>query len=348
MTPTEIYRSRPAERVAPDAAQLDLLARLDDLVARLTVAQPKGLRRVLGAKPAAVRGLYIHGDVGRGKTMLMDLFFDSVKSVTKERVHFHAFMQGVHRRRAALRGDDVIASIADDIAGRARLLCLDEMQIVDIADAMIIGRLFEALVARGVCVVTTSNLPPEGLYKDGLNRDLFLPFIARLREKLDVVALDGGRDYRLGRIATRETFIVPPDAVKLEAIWNDLTDGAAGEPRDLDVLGRKLHVPRQAHGCAWFGFSQLCEQPLGPPDYLALATAFKTVFISDIPLMSGLERNAVKRFVLMIDTFYDAHVRLVATAAAAPEKLREGGHHGSEFKRTVSRLQEMRSGTWWR
>jgi cell division protein ZapE len=349
VTPFDLYRARLGTgELKLDDAQQALLHRLDLLSAELNKSAPSRWRRIFQGKRLGPRGLFIHGEVGRGKTMLMDLFFDSIEGVAKQRVHFHGFMQDVHRRRAALRGEDVITTIADDIATRAQLLCLDEMQIVDIADAMIIGRLFEALAARGVCLVTTSNVPPEGLYKDGLNRDLFVPFIAQLRDKLDVVSLDGTRDYRLGRIATRETFIVPPDKAQLDALWNELTDGTVGAALDLDVLGRKLHVPRQAHGCARFSFSELCEQPMGPADYLAIVARFRTVFVSDIPLMTGLDRNAVKRFVLMIDTFYDAHVRLVATAAAVPDKLRTSGHHGFEFKRTVSRLQEMRSEAWWR
>jgi cell division protein ZapE len=346
--PSQLYQARIAGHgLKADPAQTSVLQKLDGLAIAIAARQPSGWRSLLGRKAAAIRGLYIYGDVGRGKTMLMDLFYESVEGLPKRRVHFHGFMQDVHRRRAALRGEEVIERIADELVAQAKLLCLDEMQIVDIADAMIVGRLFEALERRGVVLVTTSNVPPEGLYKDGLNRDLFVPFIAQLRAKLDVVTLDGARDYRLGRIAARASFIVPVNLAEIDAFWDDLTDSSVGAPGELAVLGRTLHVPRVAHGCARFSFTELCEKPLGPADYLAIAAAFRTVFVDGIPVMTALDRNAVKRFVLMIDTFYDAGIKLVATADVQPEKLYPRGGHGFEFKRTVSRLQEMQAATWW-
>jgi cell division protein ZapE len=308
------------------------------------------LKRWFGNAPNPPRGLYIHGDVGRGKTMLMDLFFDSVNFRPKRRIHFHAFMQEVHARRTHLKSEDVINDIADDIARQAKLLCLDEMQIVDIADAMIIGRLFEALLQRGVCFVTTSNLPPEDLYRDGLNRQLFLPFIAKLRESLDIVSLDSAIDYRLGRIKARDTYLYPPTAehrVAFNTVWNELTDNAAGKSETLEILGRKLIVPKAAHGCAAFTFLELCGEALGPPDYLTIAKTYRTVFISGVPRLKAHQRNETKRFILMIDTFYDAGTRLVALAEDTPEALFPKNQHAFESKRTISRLREMQAASWW-
>ncbi len=300
-----------------------------------------------------MKGLYVHGEVGRGKTMLMDLFFADAAVQPKRRVHFHAFMQDVHRRLHAARAtqvQDAIAPVAKALAAEARLLCLDEMQVTDIADAMIVGRLFEGMLAAGTVIVTTSNLKPDDLYRDGLNRQLFLPFIQLIRERMEVVSLDSATDYRLGRVKAHETFLTPvsPQAdAQLQDLWRRLTDTEQGEPLDIDVLGRKLHVPQAAHGCARFSFSDLCERPLGPPDYLALAHSFRIVFIEHIPALNPERRNEAKRFVLMIDTFYDAKVRLVATAETPPEGIYPGGDHAFEFGRTVSRLKEMQSAGWW-
>jgi cell division protein ZapE len=337
-----------------DPAQLKVLERLSALSVTLNTSAPQKptLLGKLFRKAAlpAPRGIYIVGEVGRGKTMLMDMFYDSVQNWPKRRIHFHAFMQDVHGQRQRLGGEDVINRIADEWAANARLLCLDEMQIVDIADAMIIGRLYEALHARGVVLVTTSNLPPEGLYKDGLNRDLFLPFIERLRETLDVVSLESPTDYRLGRIKARETFLHPATAenrVRFNALWKDLTDNAQGRAETLDVLGRTLVVPKAARGCAAFTFAELCVGPLGPPDYLAISKAYRTVFISGVPKLKAAQRNETKRFILMIDTFYDAHVRLVALAEGPPEGLFPKNQHAFESARTISRLKEMQASSWW-
>lgn len=284
--------------------------------------------------------------------MLMDLFFSAVEAAPKRRVHFHAFMQDVHARLHAARktAQDAIAPVSEALAREARLLCLDEMQIADIADAMIVGRLFEALFAKGVTLVTTSNLPPEDLYRDGLNRQLFLPFIALLRNRLDVVALAGNTDYRQGRVKAHETFVTPlgPAAdAKIEELWRRLTDVDHGEPMEIDVLGRRLHVPEAAHGCGRFSFADLCEQPLGPPDFLAIAHNFRTVFVEHIPALTKAQRNEAKRFVLLIDTLYDGHVKLVASSAAQPEAIYPSGDHAFEFHRTASRLREMQSASWW-
>ncbi|MFO1032604.1 MAG: cell division protein ZapE [Hyphomicrobiales bacterium] len=351
----EDYRRRVADgRLKPDAAQDAVVERLAVLAATLNRHPPgqvSRLGRLLGRKAAPPpKGLYLFGEVGRGKTLLMDLFCDSVQAWPKRRVHFHGFMQEVHAARQRLGGEDVINRIADGLAQSARLLCLDEMQIVDIADAMIIGRLYEALLARGVVLVTTSNLPPEGLYRDGLNRQLFLPFIARLRETLEVVELASARDYRLGRLRAKDTYHSPATAenrVAFNGLWAELTDGAPGHAETLEVLSRKLVVPKTAHGCAAFTFAELCGASLGPPDYLAIAAAYRTVFLAGVPKLKASQRNEAKRFILMIDTFYDAGTRLVVLAEAPPEELAPKNQHAFEFARTVSRLKEMQSASWW-
>ena len=341
-----------AGRLKPDAAQAVAVARLDRLAAELAALRRPGFFERMFGTAKAPRGLYIHGPIGRGKTMAMDLFFDAADVAPKQRVHFHGFMQDVHARLHAARrnGAGVIAPVAQAIASEARLLCLDELQIGDIADAMIVGRLFEEMLAHGVVVVTTSNLAPDDLYKDGLNRQLFLPFIRLIAEKLDVVALDGGSDYRLGRVKAHETFLTPlgpGTGAKLQEVWQRLTDTEKGEPVEIDVLGRKLHVAQAAHGCARFSFAELCGKPLGPPDYLAIARNFRTVFIERIPALSPASRNEAKRFVILIDTLYDAQARLVASSAKAPEGIYPAGDHRFEFGRTVSRLREMQSAGWW-
>jgi cell division protein ZapE len=348
----EYDRRIDAGALKPDPAQRAVVAKLDQLAEALRPSKPKGLfaRR---KKSAAPRGLYIHGEVGRGKTMVMDLFHAVVDTTPKRRVHFHAFMQEVHKRLHAARqshAQDAIAPVAKAIAKEARLLCLDEMQITDIADAMIVGRLFEGLLAAGTVIVTTSNLAPDQLYRNGLNRQLFLPFIALIGARLDVVSLASPTDYRLGRVKAHETFLTPltPENDRhLQDLWMRLTDTEKGEPLDIDVLGRKLHVPQAAHGCARFSFAALCEKPLGPPDYLALAENFRILFLEHIPALGPDRRNEAKRFVLLIDTLYDGKVRLAATSAQAPEGIYPAGDHAFEFGRTVSRLKEMQSASWW-
>jgi cell division protein ZapE len=336
-----------------DPAQESVAQHLESLTHALQHSATKngGILGKFFRKPVTVpKGLYIHGEVGRGKTMLMDLFFSNLAIVEKRRVHFHAFMQEVHGERTRLMGENVIARIADHLARNARLLCLDEMQIADIADAMIIGRLYEALLACGVTLVTTSNATPEGLYKDGLNRALFLPFIAKLRDTMDVVELPSSTDYRLGRVRAKEIFLSPATAenrVAFNNLWRDLTDGASGESETLEILGRKRVVPKVAHSCAAFTFFELCGEALGPPDYLAIAKAYRTVFISGVPKLKPSQRNEAKRFILMIDTFYDAGTRIVVLAEGPPEELFPKGHHALESRRTVSRLKEMQSVSWW-
>jgi cell division protein ZapE len=338
---------------ALDEAQGSVAQHFDALASVLSTQNNRtGFVASLFKKPGPLpKGLYVWGSVGRGKTMLMDRFFDSVRVKSKRRVHFHAFMQEVHAARAKITSDNVIATIADGLAASSKLLCLDEMQVSDIADAMILGRLFEALQARGVVIVTTSNTPPDELYRDGLNRQLFLPFITKLNSEFDVVHLEDGTDYRLGRIAAHDTYIAPLGKAADEAMdrmWSELTDGKPGMAQELDVLGRKLHVPRAAHSCARFSFADLCEQPLGAADYLAIARNFRTVFIDQVRVLKASERNEAKRLILVIDTFYDAGTRLVVSAEAPPEKLVMTGSHKAEFLRTASRLREMQSKSWWK
>ncbi len=349
------YEALVAEgAIRPDEGQHVVAVKLDRLAGALqALPKPGGLLGRFRKAAPLPRGLYIHGAVGRGKTMLMDLFHAQVKTAPKGRVHFHAFMQDVHGRLHAARQarvQDALAPVARAIAAEARLLCLDEMQISDIADAMIVGRLFEGLFEAGTVIVTTSNLGPEGLYRDGLNRQLFLPFIALIGERLEVVALDGVTDYRLGRVKAHETFLTPislENDARLQDLWRRLTDTERGEAAEIAVLGRKLHVPQAARACARFSFADLCEKPLGPPDYLALARQFRTVFVEHVPVLGAADRNAAKRFVLLIDTLYDAGVRFVATSAKAPEGIHAAGDHALAFGRTVSRLKEMQSASWW-
>jgi cell division protein ZapE len=348
----QTYEARlAAGQTKQDTAQMAVVSKLAALSDQLNRgAKPEHFfKRLLGPGPTPTRrGLYIYGKVGRGKTFLMDLFFESVSAIPKHRIHFHEFMQDVHAKRATTKSKNLIADIASELSSKAKLLCLDEMQISDIADAMIIGRLFEALYARGVCIVTTSNLPPDGLYKEGLNRQLFIPFIEWMNEHLDIVHMGDGVDYRLGRMASRQTYLIGNNTSEMNDIWDELTDHSAGESISIEVLGRKLVVPKAAHGCARFTFAELCENPLGAPDYLALARNFRTIFIIHVPVIKASNRNEAKRFILMIDTFYDAKLKLVIAAAAPPEKLYPTGQHAKEFARTVSRLKEMQSASWWK
>jgi cell division protein ZapE len=347
----QAYRTKLAEHhLQPDEGQAQVARKLAELCGTLNATKPHkqgAFSKLFGKKPASLRGIYIHGDVGRGKTMLMDLFFEHVEGWPKQRIHFHAFMQNVHKARAQQK---TIEQIADQLATDATLLCLDEMQIVDIADAMITGRLFEAMHQRGVVMVTTSNLPPDGLYKDGLNRDLFLPFIAKLNDSLDVISLDSMKDYRLGRIRADNTYLYPASAdnrVIFNAHWQTLTEGAPGRIDMLEVLGRKLTVPKVARNCASFTFFELCGEPLGPADYLAISTAYSTVFISGVPKLKAHQRNETKRFILMIDSFYDARTRLIILADGPLDSIFPKNQHSFESARALSRLREMQSASWW-
>jgi len=300
--------------------------------------------------PGAAKGLYIWGDVGRGKTLLMDLFFAEVRLAKKRRAHFNRFMMDVHARIHAERqregSGDPIPLVARALANEARLLCFDEFQVSDVADAMILGRLFDRLFADGVTIVATSNTPPDRLYEGGLNRQLFLPFIEEIKQRLDVVELNGPTDYRLQRLSGVKVYLTPlgreADAAMNEA-WLRLTDTRYGRAVNLTVLGRKVFVPLAARGVARFTFNDLCAKPLAAPDYLAIAEEFHTVLLEHIPLLTPEMRNEARRFILLIDTLYDEGVKLICSAAAAPEALYPEGDGADAFRRTASRLAEMQS-----
>jgi cell division protein ZapE len=338
--------------VAADPAQSQCVAKLGELADRLARWRRRrtGLAGLLSrGDPEAPKGLYIHGAVGRGKTMLMDLFYETTPFAQKRRAHFHEFMADVHDRLAAARqtdASDPIEHVAAGIAARTALLCFDELHVTDIADAMILGRLFKALLEAQVVVVATSNVPPRELYKNGLNRQLFVPFIERIEEHMDVVELLAVRDYRLAKLTGKPLYFTPVDASArgaMDRLWSELSGGQPGAPMDLDVKGRTLRVPRAAMGLARFTFAELCEQPLGTVDYLALAHQFHTVFLDDIPVLEASRRDVARRFVNLIDTLYDNRIGLVASAAAEPDGLYPRGDVHFLFERTISRLTEMRS-----
>ena len=359
----ERYRALVSDRGFEfDQAQAELARKLDALAVKLkgykAEAKPNGFSRLFGMKPAeSPRGLYIYGPVGRGKTMLMDMFFDAVEAPRKRRAHFHAFMADVHARlhqwrqalkRGEVEGEDPIAPVATELAREASLLCFDEFSVRDIADAMILGRLFTALFAAGVVVVATSNVAPDELYKDGLNRALFLPFIALIRERLDVIELSARTDYRLEKLKRAPVYYTPlgPKAdVALDAAFLALTGHQRGEPARIELLGRHLDAPQAIDGVARFDFDALCRRPLGAADYLKLAQRFHTIIVDRVPVIGASERNEAKRFIILIDALYDMRVKLIASAAGEPETLYTGadGAEAFEFARTASRLYEMRS-----
>jgi cell division protein ZapE len=359
----ERYRALVSDRrFEYDPAQAELASKLDALSVKLKDyrAEPKpgAFARLIGLKPhEPPRGLYIYGAVGRGKTMLMDMFFDAVQAPLKRRAHFHAFMADAHARlhqwRQALKrgeatGEDPIAPVAAELAREASLLCFDEFSVRDIADAMILGRLFTALFAAGVVVVATSNVAPDELYKDGLNRALFLPFVALLRDRLEAVELDARTDYRLEKLKRAPVYYAPlsPKAdAALDAAFLALTGHDKGEPARIELLGRELDVPQAIDGVARFDFDSLCRRPLGAADYLRIAQRFHTVVLDRIPALQANEGNETKRFIILIDALYDMRVKLIASAAGEPETLYSGadGAEAFDFARTASRLYEMRS-----
>lgn len=332
-----------------DAAQRSAAQRLDALAKQ--IGSRRTVRILRRAPPP--RGLYLWGAVGRGKTMLMDAFFAKARSSPKRRLHFNVFMAEMHERVHAYRAQtgrgsasDPIAPVARSMAADAALLCLDEFEVRDIADAMILARVFEQLIAQGVVMVMTSNTPPERLYEGGLNRQLFLPFIALVELRLDIVELKGERDYRLARMAGLDLYVTPlgPAAdAALDRAWSRLTDDAKGEPERIAILGRTLEVPRAAHGVARFSFDELCARPLAAADYMALARRYHVLMIDRIPRMSEKLRDPARRFGLLIDTLYDERVRLVCSAAAPPAALCAEGANAHMFRRTASRLIEMQS-----
>ena len=326
-----------------------------DRLAQVLKSGGRGILGLFGKRKAGLEGVYLWGGVGRGKSMLMDLAFAHVDVQPKRRVHFHAFMLQTHQRLKAARSDedgDPVEDVAEIIADEAKLLCFDEMQVTNPADAMILSRLFEKLLERGVRVIATSNRPPDALYKDGLNRELFLPFIATVETRFDVVEVNGPTDYRLDRLAGVDAWHVPNGPAATEALskaFFQLTDYAVEDrakvpSEELEVGGgRTLHVPKSLKGVAVFSFKRLCGEPRGAADYLAIAQRFHTVIIVGIPVMGPDMRNEAARFVILIDELYEHRVKLLAAADAEPEGLYPAGDGGFEFQRTVSRLEEMRS-----
>jgi len=354
-TLTDLYEARvTAGQLRADPAQHALLGPLEEL--RLWLEENAnrrvGLFAGLFARPIQPpKGMYLWGGVGGGKSMLMDLFTAATDIAQKRRVHFHAFMQDIHRGMHAARQqgvEDPLGPVADAVIRDVRLLALDEMQITDITDAMIVGRLFEKLLAAGVVIVTTSNRPPQDLYKTGLNRQLFLPFIAMLQDRLRVVELESPTDYRQHRLQGAQVYFHPARTATAEiaALWTDLTGGAPDTPLDLQVNGRRLTLPRFANGIGRATFWDLCAKPLGPGDFLAIAAAVRVLILEDIPQLSAANYNEAKRFVTLIDALYEARVRLVASAADVPERLYLEGSGSFEFERTASRLREMQAADW--
>lgn len=349
-----------------DIAQIELADRLDELNARIGAARLAVSSSSLGwlfAKRASqngpVRGLYIYGGVGRGKTMLMDFFFRACSEPRKRRAHFHDFMADVHDRigdyrrkvkEGSVKDTDPIPPVALEIAAEAKVLCFDEFSVTDIADAMILSRLFKVLFEQRVVLVATSNVMPDNLYKDGLNRGLFLPFIDILKEHTDTANLDADQDYRLGKLSASTRYFTPIDDTgnkQMGALWQSIA-GATPQSAEIAVKGRTIAVPQAGLGAARFNFDDLCAQPLGARDYLAIARAYHTVFIDNVPVMDQTNRNEAKRFINLIDTLYDSKTKLVVSAEAEPTELyrSSSGTEGFEFDRTASRLIEMRSDAW--
>jgi cell division protein ZapE len=346
------YRALVANGVIEaDPAQAVAATSLDALAQALGSWRPRGgaIDRLLCRSTPAPRGRYIFGPVGRGKTMLMDLFFEAVRLKPKRRVHFHEFMAEVHDHIGAARKSvpgDPIPQVARVLAAKARLICFDELHVTDIADAMILGRLFKSLLDAQVVVVATSNVPPGELYKNGLNRDLFLPFVDLIAQHMDVEELLAAKDFRLEKLVGKPLYFTPADArakTEMDRLWTQLTGNHPGASMDLDVKGHNVHVPLASMGVARFAFADLCAKPLGANDFLHVAHAFHTVLIDGIPRFTNVQRDVTRRFVNLIDTLYDSRVCLIASAAAEPDALYPAGDMQVLFERTSSRLFEMRS-----
>jgi len=355
------YDRRLADgRLTPDPSQIAVVEALSRLERDLRKKAPLG--GLFGA--SEVRGVYLWGPPGRGKSLLMDLFFACVPEPRKKRAHFHAFLARVHdlmrqwregdakARKAVFgqsKGDDPIRPVAELIASEARLLCFDELQVTDIADALILGRLFEALFEQNVVLAVTSNRAPDQLYLNGVNRDLFVPFIGMIETKCVVVTVAGARDWRLDRLMGDRVWFAPDDAgmrAGFEALWSDLKGEQAECPARLTVLGREVVIERTDGGLARATFEQLCGTALGPQDYLAIAARFHTLFLETVPVMGPANQQAARRFVTLVDALYEAGTRLVVLAGAAPEALYPTGVGAFEFQRTVSRLNEMAGAEW--
>lgn len=360
----DLYRARVAEGgLTDDPAQIAAIDRLQNILKALGNQKP-GLLAWIPAfagmtSENEIQGLYIHGPVGRGKSMLMDLFYQAVPgSIPKRRVHFHEFMIEVHdflhrcrqQKKGASNGpDQALLNFVEQLSRTVRVLCFDEFHVTDVADAMILSRLFTALLGRGMVIVATSNWPPEKLYEGGLQRDRFLPFIDLVKARMGVVHLDGGIDYRLRRLERDGVYHWPLGSVSDEwvnAMFHDLTGGAPPHKDQLEVKGRIIPVAQAARNAARFTFTELCQNPLGAEDYLAIARKYHTVFLENVPKLKDSQRNEAKRLMILIDTLYDSGTLLVVTADAPPEKLYAGDDHAFEFQRTVSRLLEMQSKDW--
>jgi cell division protein ZapE len=366
--PVFAYRARVASGLlAHDPAQAAAAEALQALWVRLRGYEPatqpqvapglfaRLLRRIPGREaPEPVRGLYLVGEVGRGKSMLMDMFFSTAEVPRKQRLHFHQFMERCHKRIHAWKqahGNtaDPVPPLADSIAADAALLCFDEFQVHDVADAMILGRLFQALFARGTVVVATSNTAPDELFKGRPGRDAFLPFIAILKDNLEVLTLAAARDYRRERVSGGRLWHVPADGRAeraLDAAFRDLSGRDHGQPLTLTVFGREVRLAEEANGVVRAGFEELCGRPLGASDYLALASRAHALVLDGIPRFTAENRDKARRFVVLVDALYEHRVRLVASAAAEPDSLCPEGEEAAIFARTASRLEEMRSEGW--
>ena len=347
-------RADPAQRAAVEKLQL-LHMRLQDYdpsQGKQVALGWLGFGRKAAKQDKALTGLYMYGGVGRGKSMLMDLFFDEAPVRPKRRVHFHAFMQevqvGIHiARESNVR--DPIRTVADEVAESATLLCFDEFQVTDIADAMILGRLFEALFERGIVIVATSNRVPDDLYKDGLNRQVFLPFIDMLKEKVDVHELESVTDYRQGRDVGEQVYFAPlgpASKAGMDAAWTRETNGEPSKPLTISIRGRRISIPQATDEVGRASFEDLCEKPLGPADYLSIAEQFRTFFLDDIPILTWANNNEAKRLVTLIDAFYEAKTRFYCSADASATELYTEGKGAFEFERTASRLAEMQGEEW--
>jgi len=359
-SPTSSVRAAYDELVArgaltPDPAQVEAARELDRVLSDLVSHRPKRVFGFFEKSAKAVRGLYLHGEVGRGKTMLMDLFFAAVPFKEKRRVHFHEFMDEVHAGMAAFRksprgkdddADPVEAVVKPILKGGLRLLCLDEFHVHDIANAMLLDRLFSKLFAGGVTLVATSNVVPDGLYKDGLNRQLFLPFIALLKKHTVVADLPSQQDYRRLKFAGQHVYAFgtgPEVREAMDQMWLRITGGEPGRPGVVESIGRQIPVPLMAMGAARFGFSDLCEKPLGTRDFVRIAHQFDSIVLDDVPQMDRTRSDAAKRFILLIDSIYDRGVKLAASFAVPLDELGADDKTAFEFQRTLSRLTEMQS-----
>ncbi|MBT8423137.1 MAG: AFG1 family ATPase [Gammaproteobacteria bacterium] len=352
MSVREQYRTALAEHgYVSDPSQEQAVDLLDEVHDRLCNEGPRRtlwqtlLRRQSRQTP--VRGLYMWGGVGRGKTFIMDLFFDALPFAGKQRFHFHRLMYRVHGQLKKLKGRaDPIAIIADELAADTRVICFDEFFVADIGDAMILGRLLDALFERGVSLIATSNIPPDDLYRDGLQRQRFLPAIELLKHHTHVVNLDGGNDYRLRVLEQAEIWHAPLDAAadeNLDRYFSAIAPDKGTHGLGMEILGREVMTRRRADGIAWFDFAELCDGPRSQDDYIEIARAFQTVLLSNVPLMDSDAENQARRFIALVDEFYDRRVKLIVSAAHPPEQIYTGKRLAMEYRRTLSRLTEMQS-----